>query len=272
MKSRSPRTAGVTLALALALALTLAGCAGQPTGGGAAAARFEAVTPATAFTGLRAISEQRAKAAHWNIGGWSEMNGVPLLATDTYQPDDAVTGQADFMQWCRVRGGVADAATAQAARAVLAGRQLGDAPPDAVGCTIGGQPYAFAKTYWMHTLAQYWLDPALLATAPAMAATRARADAQARQAAAAQAAEALRQRTAFLEHSPPGTTLACAGYVLAQGLSAPITRIPLDCDGLRSNLPELVGKGWQVMMQTARPDGDFGGVARTRYDLLLRKG
>jgi hypothetical protein len=78
-------------------------------------------------------------------------------------------------------------------------------------------------------------------------------------------------RTNLLTKSPKGTAIACQAYVLANGMSAPITRAPMDCSGFRLNMSDLVSNGWTLAVQTGHPDGDFGGTARTRFDMMWRK-
>jgi len=78
-------------------------------------------------------------------------------------------------------------------------------------------------------------------------------------------------QTNLLRDSPKGTALACDASVLAQGMSAPLSRVQMHCGGFRITMSEMIQSGWQQVSMSWVPDGDFGGIARTHYDIMFRK-
>jgi hypothetical protein len=270
--------AKTTLALSI-LSAALAGCASRPASTQAAAAAPVAQAPSptippitaeTPFEGLRQVAEAKAKAAGWAVRGFIE-NGLPLMIAFTKSSDYKVLGKQGFQQWCSLKGGKIDAAAAQAAKAVIRSKKESEYSWDIVGCAVGTEQFAYASAYWLGSVRQAWFDNISTATGQGLIVAQKNEDEAKDKAAAAKAVDAEKQRLAFIQKSKPGTTLSCEGYVLAQDMSRPITKAKLTCGDIETRMEELIANGWQVAMQTARRDGDFGGVARTRYDIMFRK-
>jgi len=75
-----------------------------------------------------------------------------------------------------------------------------------------------------------------------------------------------------LKDAKPGTVWACEGFTLANGMSAPIDRARLECsNGMTTYLTDMVAGGWAVASSVSTPDGDFGGTARFRHNLVFKK-
>ncbi|MDE2626764.1 MAG: hypothetical protein KGL99_06390 [Burkholderiales bacterium] len=267
-----------TLALLILLA-ALVGCASRAANTQAAAASPVAHAPSptippitvdTPFEGLRNLAEAKGQAAGWYVAGLVE-NGLPMMIAFTKSGDYKVLGKEGFQQWCSLKGGKIDATAVQAAKAVIRSKNESEYGWDVVGCAVGAQQFAYASAYWMGSIRQAWFDSVSTATGQGLTVRQKYQDEAKTKAAAAKYAEAEKQRLTFIQKSKPGTTVACEGYVLAQGMSKAITMATLTCGNIEARMEELIANGWQITMQTARPDGDFGGAARTRYDFMFRK-
>jgi hypothetical protein len=276
--------ARATLTATILTAAAVAGCGSSPTRNVAAASApapqpvspitAQPVSPITAqtkFEDLRDIAQTKAKAAKWATHDMVE-DGLPLLIAFTRTIDGATTGSSGFQQWCTLQGGNMDWGSQEAAKALIASKNKGGYGYSVAGCSVSGNQFGYAVAWWMNNYRQVWLDSATMKGAVSVIASQkaqAESDAFLRWEATKKTEE---RRLAFIKASKPGTTLTCSGSELAQRMSAPISKSKLDCGSIDSSMEELISNGWAVTSHIARPDGDYGGIARTRFDFFFRKG
>jgi len=240
----------------------------------------------TSFEDLhKRILSSYPQAAAWHEVGHITPLALKFAATD---PSVEVRVQKDFSAWCENRHGTfyskknLESAPSNVEKAfrislvVLKGTK--GLTPAPLACQADGDIHVLRRAASDEQASRIaWLAPTHLAAAQAvirkMEADRKEADKKREETENGyrdkQYAKANAAKAEMLKNAKRGDTLACTGSVLAQGMSAPLTRAPLECRGLTVYMQELLSSGWTIAHQSQTPDGDFGGVARTLFNLMF---
>lgn len=233
-----------------------------------AAAPTPSVSPITAATLFAELPSMLEAKADKKTDVISMKKDWSLLVS----PDNSkFLGDKDFAAWCTVQGGKPDPKSVEQARAVLKSVHEEGYVWTISTCRTGEESYVYAKANWFRTYRQAWIGPAALTKAQELIVIQQQEEEKKRKEQIAKARELEEKRLSFIKKAKRGTTLACDGYVLDQGMSAPISQAKLSCDSIEARMSELSEQGWVIERQSQRPDGDFGGAQRTRYDFVFRK-